>query len=113
MSVFPELYQRHFSSKGNKMNYIEIYHADVSVSTPYEDTSEFKSCAVIDVLPNSPLGSQRLAATEKVQQNASEVFILDTYTEQLCEVNVTLTSCERYSVAAGVRTLTSSLDLYE
>lgn len=95
------------------MNYIEIYHADVSVSTPYDDDSHFESCAVVDVLPNSPLGSHRLAATEKVRQNVSESIILDAYTEQLCEINVTLISCERYRVTSGGRTLTSSRNLYE
>ena len=95
------------------MNYIDIYRADVSVSTPYEDDSNFESCAIIEVEPNSPLGSEQLAAVEKVKRNASEGFILDPYSKQLCEVNVTLTSCERYSVAAGVRTLTASLNLCE
>lgn len=95
------------------MNYIDIYYADVSVSTPYEDDSNFESCAIIEVKPNLPLGSQQSAAIEKVKQNASEGFILDTYSEQLCEIDVTLTLCERYRVAAGVRTLTSSRNLYE
>ena len=95
------------------MNYIDVYFANVSVSTPYDDAGQFESCAVIDVRPNSPLGSHRLAATEKVIQNLSESFKIDAYTDQLCEINVTLTSCERYRVASGVHTLTSSRNLPE